>query len=302
MKKARKQHFIPRFYLENFTFDRNREKIYCYDKVQDKSYICNIKDIGQENDFYEISGVTNNEFEKSISIFEGSICSPAYNTLLVNRNFELSLKDKENLFLCLAFQHIRSNDDRYSINELSIKIRDELIRVYGNTAHVQDSINNLEKQKALHLATVFNENTDKDIQKKANLFLSRKWSVLTNAIQDRPFIISDNPLAFSNLNRDDNVAFMLEGSKIHFPLSSNLILYSDCNNSQTLTSNRATEVEVTEANTAQIKSSSRFIYQNNDNFDFVQKFLSRYPKFRKQYRAKYVVSIKNNILTTKLID
>lgn len=50
MKKVKKQHYIPRFYLENFTFDRDHQKSYCYDKVIDNSYICSINDISQEKE------------------------------------------------------------------------------------------------------------------------------------------------------------------------------------------------------------------------------------------------------------
>lgn len=65
MAEYTKQHYIPQFYLKHFTFG-DSAKIFCYDKLKDKSFLTTIRDTGQENLFYGIKGLINDEIEKSL--------------------------------------------------------------------------------------------------------------------------------------------------------------------------------------------------------------------------------------------
>ena len=94
---SKKHHYVPRFYLKNFCID-NIEKIYCYDKLKDKSFIVKIEDIAQENLFYGINGLTD-EIEKAISRVESKFFVPFYNEFILVKNFKkVSYNSKNGLF------------------------------------------------------------------------------------------------------------------------------------------------------------------------------------------------------------
>ena len=52
MTSPKKQHYVPKWYLRNFS--SNGKTIYSYDKVNGKSYPTNVNDIAQENCFYDL--------------------------------------------------------------------------------------------------------------------------------------------------------------------------------------------------------------------------------------------------------
>jgi len=51
MQMTKRQHYLPQFYLRNFTNDQG--KVWCYDRFKERIYACNPRDIACENYLYE---------------------------------------------------------------------------------------------------------------------------------------------------------------------------------------------------------------------------------------------------------
>lgn len=70
-ERKKKQHYVPIFYLKNFSIVKNGEYyIYCFEKASSKKFKVNIKEIACENYFYEISENVPQELEDAISAHE----------------------------------------------------------------------------------------------------------------------------------------------------------------------------------------------------------------------------------------
>ena len=71
MNKIKTQHYVPRFYLNNFKSSDN--KIFVYDKATDKVFNTAVENIACENYFYDSAKFENELQEVVQSIQSGSI-------------------------------------------------------------------------------------------------------------------------------------------------------------------------------------------------------------------------------------
>ncbi len=68
-KKVKKQHYVPRFYLNNFT--SSDDNIFVYDKVAGKVFNTGVKNIACERYFYDSVKFENEQYlEKHYSLLE----------------------------------------------------------------------------------------------------------------------------------------------------------------------------------------------------------------------------------------
>ena len=61
MLLPKKQHYIPQFYLKNFSINHNKSDAHLnvYDKIRRKYYESSVRDVSEENYFYTIK-IANN--------------------------------------------------------------------------------------------------------------------------------------------------------------------------------------------------------------------------------------------------
>lgn len=75
------QHFVPRFYLKNFTYDGK----YCYTKNKSgKINSQNIKEICKRRNIYEIKDKNNNILNKNYAENTLAVLDEYFNTFLTN--------------------------------------------------------------------------------------------------------------------------------------------------------------------------------------------------------------------------
>jgi len=95
MSKVKNQHFVPRFYLQNFTNDKG--KIFAFDLTTKKSFGTSIDNVASKKYFYDFESL--DEFagdqliEKSMSQFEGESATTINKYLRFLQ--EGSMKDQE---------------------------------------------------------------------------------------------------------------------------------------------------------------------------------------------------------------
>lgn len=79
LARSKKQHYVPKFYLKNFSHDKRT--LFCFDKMKCKFYRANITDIAHENLFYGISEIFDGIMEQSLSKKE-ALFKSAYSQLI----------------------------------------------------------------------------------------------------------------------------------------------------------------------------------------------------------------------------
>ena len=221
----KRQHYVPQFYLKNFSNNKkgNNYVIYCYDKIDNKIYPNNIKNIAQEEYFNETeemsieNGLDKHEHASSILINE-IIKTEEYPIL---SNFVV----KSYLSSYMLRQIIRTKNIRNQLEDYFQSMIDgeneipEELKKYD----IKDA---KEEAKFGHIALTFKEFYD-----KLDYFVMKKWILIKNKT-DINFWTSDNPVAI--YNKDGQRFLDKMDTHIFLPLTPKLCL---CLNEPTSYSN-----------------------------------------------------------------
>ena len=223
---AQNQHYVPRFILRNFLFDREKEQVAVYDKHDDRIFQTSIKNIMAEREFHDFS------FEEFIVSFESVISRiedavlPVYNKVVAERRLTNTPEEKALLAFLIAFQFVRTKSHR----DLAKGLEEDLAK---HLESMGQSIENIEGWKPS------TENDEKqghlrDIRKNVGEFakmIALKDFLLSKPSEGRSFYLGDTPVCLSN-QRDfgpyGNIGLMVPGIEIYLPLASDLMLCAWC--------------------------------------------------------------------------
>lgn len=287
-----KQHYVPQFYLKNFSSrktvkGKKHYSINCFDKELGTNYVAKIKNIAQEKFFYEETG---RSLEKEISEIE-SACSKVLKDLISSKNEKLLEVDKERsiISLFLALQFIRTKEVREMIKESVSEIKTFL---YEDREKLPESwINQLEQNnedygKLLHI------NHFKHILEYSEMFFSKKWCFIINSTESS-FWTSDNPLVKFNPLNFGYTGIQSKGIKLFFPLTSKIGLclldpeyYKSITQFQKIKSSNINhnilevekyhmklDIEVNFHNSLQAKQSTRHVFSKDGDFYRAEKWI-----------------------------
>ena len=221
MKKTKKQHYVPRCYLENFSIP-NTYKINVYDIKTKIGRINNINDVASENYFYDVkfSDVLAEDIINDLSNIGVSIealdneqyiehnmseaIEGTFSTILrdiiskvksatpwyINNCFFISDERKMELSICLAVQYIRTKSVREGIlasSDCMLQLLDDI----NANQELKDSMNiSQENLKLIHGQMMFDK---ENIFKLASSFYSLAWVLGINK-KSKHFFTSDNPI------------------------------------------------------------------------------------------------------------
>jgi hypothetical protein len=207
-KKVKKQHYVPRHYLKNFSIN---ERIFSYDIIQNKVISTNINDIATRRFFYDdqkLDLITGEQtYEKALSALE-SIFDKYLQEFIRNlNNGHTGLSDrvfKSTLSELIALQQIRTPTQEKKNGLLFDKLKNEIQNWDGkNSVH---NINFPEISFHDHFGTSL-----ENLQERAPLYFEKIWIVWQNGTNLK-FITSDNPV----VGFEDPVK---QGYEIYFPIS-----------------------------------------------------------------------------------
>lgn len=218
----RRQHFVPKFYLNEFG-----EEIFVYDKTNDKQFVSNSKNLAVKKDFYKIASDDQNLIEKMFSKFEDQQ-APAFRKLIEERNYYI-LEDEEKLKICefLALMHLRTEEKRLDFKRHSENFLDqyakiilppELKKIYSEQFKLTYSENAI---KALHTQILLDSLIPTSI-----IFYNMRFVMFENKTYF-PFLTSDNPLTKQNgfdKSGLGNLGLINEGIEFYLPLTPDLTL------------------------------------------------------------------------------
>ena len=284
MGKPIKQHYVPQFYLKNFSADK--KSINCFDKINIKAYSQSIRNVAQEKHFYELESLyLEDDFaslEKDVSYYINNIVRTKKYKALNN------LKQRSKLALFMAAQLIRTLERRQLV-ELQLKA---LKNHLTETGVMNDTLN-----------SYFDEFLQDDSIKESHLKLIQemlpflvehlffnKWVLLTNKA-NVDFLTSDNPIVMYNahypagLDREYNCTFFPISPKLciclldpinfkNFKTKSHYVGEEIRNNMLKAGVYKIkSEKEVDCINALQAKYSTRHIFSQSGDFDKIKKLI-----------------------------
>lgn len=114
MPKIKIQHYIPKFYLNNFCSIKNGSEytIFCFDKLREESFPSNTKRIGCQKYFYDTDEDINQSVEKTLGKLDTKFSSTYRKLLDIKSVKELHIEEKETMAYYIANQFIRTQEFR----------------------------------------------------------------------------------------------------------------------------------------------------------------------------------------------
>lgn len=273
MKITIKQHYVPQFYLRNFG-----NRLFGFDKKDDKIFPTTSKNIAFESDFYGPDIKGKESLEKIFSEMEKKWSIAIAELIRKESFFELKDESKFQITTFMAFQLIRTKQFRQDISGIANSLMDILLENKGiKKGSVKLSQEGEIKHHLLRL---------KDYSAFAKILSLMRFCVAINKTH-LPFWTSDNPI---NLQNDipeqppfGNKGLACRGIEIHLPITPRLVLtamdptmYHIIPESFAITENRLIHRE----NYHQYLNSTRFMFSNTKKFNQREKMLSTTPEVR----------------------
>jgi hypothetical protein len=123
MSEAKKQHYVPKFYLKAFAETKNGEYFtHCFDKSAHNQYKVNIKDIGCENYFYGASKPLSQKLEKLLAEFDSKF-TRVYDKLSTYSLGALRWKEKEVFAQFITIQELRTREMREYLRQTAMSLK-----------------------------------------------------------------------------------------------------------------------------------------------------------------------------------
>lgn len=229
--KKKRQHYVPKFYLRNFSFKKpnSRNKahyVHFFDKPSESHGFDNIKNLAQEKYFYDIND--NQTIENRLSKLEYD-ASKIIKSIIDDESVELLEIEKTKAILAvfLIIQDIRTKKMREAPKNFATKVKSKILKEYGGMGEklAKDFEKAIKKEhnKNFHLTWFFNKPA---LNSFSNMLFYKKWILIVNN-NEIPFWTSDTPVVRFNpfdLSPYGNLGFMSAGIQLYFPLSPKLCL------------------------------------------------------------------------------
>ena len=247
-EKTKKEHFVPRCYLERWKSDKGQ--VWVYDKKLKKSRLNNVYDVACERYFYDIDykelsaqkikllkelGIEVSQDEQFLEHFFSRYVEGVFSDLLSKildvditpwyekECFFLSERDKLDLSIFASFQYIRTVETRRMLKDMSncleqvlreMKVSDEVIDKYT----MKDG-----DERNIHGNMILDIDHIRDM---ALCFYNLTWILGINRTSV-DFYTSDNPIGTIPHVKNDFISMSgirSEGVEVFFPLSPKHIL------------------------------------------------------------------------------
>ena len=276
--KPIRQHYIPKFYLKNFSFLKNGNNfVHVYDLNEKKQYISSVDNIALEKKYYDIQNSNSNKeisIEKILQVFESS-AAKSINKIIKYKSLKtLSEEDRLNIAFFSSLLMTRIPRKRKMMEEVVEKMKS---LAYGEnnekkeraSQKLRDQIDNLdnEKLKEISIKTTLNS-----VIKLSPYFLNIHWT-LSIAGNNDFFHTSDNPITLYNLINHSpygSLGLAKLGINIYLPISSKITLWmyrpEDYGMIGLFDYLPALPENVIHINSELVMQATRFLYAETDSF------------------------------------
>jgi len=301
MSEAKKQHYVPQFYLRNFLNHQNG--IWAFDKVTKKSFLTNTKAIANEPFFYEQNSDLDKEgyqsVEKALGVAEQTF-APELDKLLQGlkqpHHSVISMKTKEITSQYLTMQIFRTKEYRKEMSDVFDAMRSSfLAKEWFNDGQIKQLgfSDNQENARVLSIGHLANDH--KLNVTMVNLLQSHIWIIFKNQTNEAIYT-SDNPVVrkawVNRLGRSDS-GWGSKGIEINFPLSSEYILtlyershFKAMEQFENSIIGIDDPQNIIYLNALQVSNSYRQIFCINDHFDLANEMVTTHPELRSVNRRR----------------
>lgn len=201
MSKVKNQHYVPRFYLENFS--GYGKKISVFDKVKRSSFGSNIANIACKNGFYDFNEMLladksdSQAVEKSLSDFESKV-APSLRKFIKHICEKKTIPEdlKFGIALFMTIQMLRTPLSRKSYVEAMEKGSQAVMNIMAKMKSSEiprDGIKMKMNEDYIpigHAETIFDMES---LERFTDVFLSHTW-IIGYSKTFKPFYTSDEPV------------------------------------------------------------------------------------------------------------
>lgn len=323
MNNKKKQHYVPKFYLRNFS---NNEKINVLDKRDVSRHGASINDVAQEKYFYAVPTEDGSTVEtltaienylEGIDDKSGKAISNLLRNLEASRiisldglpKYVLSEDEKVDLAIFMIFQNLRTREFREQLAQmdyqLSRSILDLVIQSEGEAEQVGQYDVDLTPEREAHNQIEMLTNREFLAQLLAHA-LNKHW-MIGYSVSTKPLITSDHPVTMRGHNphplQKGVAAWGAPFTEITVPLSPKVALLLMCELffddspggrvSRAITENKVIPIDdenIRYCNHLQVLRSHQYLYSINDEFYEVEELLRKDPESGNPYRRRAEVS------------
>lgn len=252
--RKQKQHYVPQFYLRNFSPEENKQHVFCYDKINNNSFTSSIRDICREINFYDST-------EKSVEYaFMGA---EGYWSRIFGKVIDaedLFVLDEEEFFLLLVFLVFtkqRTKKRRDIVSSARIRWLEYINKQFTDWKIVPSSDDWKRRDHLLSMLQLWDEESKR--------LFKNNWELIINKTAI-PFLTSDDPLLEQHVTTDTR--FKEPYVKNYFPITPKMLMHSEPLSSQYFRPNK-TEVSdintVTNLNRLTFNNAYRFVISNSED-------------------------------------
>lgn len=282
MKTARFEHYVPRVYLKSFVAaGRGKDSIYCFDKVEGKSYLRNIMAVAGAKDFYKLPSVDVNRIEDYLGRIESDF-APARDRLLRSADLKtLTESERRAIAYFAATQFVRTLEIQGLVRDLAKEVKTSLSGAKMSKA-LTDQIEGAQSDQAIrevHFSIIG------EIPAMAGNILEKKWIMICNETE-MPFWTSDHPVNLRNEIKPpglSRIGIGVPGIQIYLPLSPALsLLFCDFAYYMYEPDKlAATDVNnVIFQNDWQLRWATRYVFSNVDDFSLARRIIEDVPEIK----------------------
>ncbi|SHN26096.1 DUF4238 domain-containing protein [Mucilaginibacter sp. OK098] len=294
MSEPKHHHYVPRFYLKRFV---NLDgKLWIYDKSTNKQFSTTPEHIAGENQFYwnqelQEQGHDPLSLEKQFAELEADaagITNDWFRQFSRGKQLIIPKINREIMSLYIATQLLRTAEARQRIVEFSQIVN-------PNYDAGQDA-------RQLHISLMWDEDLVNSMRKR---IYSCIWMFGLNN-SGTTFLTSDHPVLIKNFENTQWLSGPVvheKGMYIVFPMTPQLIMYAKDPKywkGAKIFKDAITPVEfddhmVKHENSGQIGMSNRFVFSNENNFEFAKEFLADNEEFKNPKRSRFVNKPGDNV-------
>lgn len=289
-----RQHYVPQFYLKNFSISNREDFIYAY-KRNKKIFPTNVKNVAAEKDFYtyknEITGQKINVIDDALTLLEGKV-APLIKKLTITNYLKLTNGEKILLSCFISFLHLRNLSSKERLKNIYLEITKQVITkttqnreffkkhikkagiIIGGEKEIEEFRKFLlEKKDELYFSddSYFIVKSLALAQDIAPVISFKEWNILESD-SSRVFVTSDNPVSLirpRDLPKFNGVGFI--NGLITIPLSPKRCLFlKNEKSSKNITRVNRKYVDFINRHTAFY--SHRYIYSNIKSRDIQNMF------------------------------
>ncbi|MCJ7431440.1 DUF4238 domain-containing protein [Candidatus Bathyarchaeota archaeon] len=291
MVRGKSEHYVPQFYLKNFTIGGKGKTLHCFDKATLKEFISTPKNVACGKHFYDAEP-SEQSVENFLSKIEADF-SVAYNKLIIERDLrELKLDEVKNIATFIVLQELRTREWRETLRDL-VKQLNERLSKYKMSDKLKEELEDVTREeypKEMQLGMM-----SRYLGEFVEMMLGTKWILIENGTQmlfwtsDQP-VTRYNPVDKSPLG---NLGILCEGIQIFYPLTPLLALcFCDPFHYHRYPDKMTTKNvdNVIFQNSMQVLWSTRLIFSQDKDFSLVRRMLKEQPTFADVNRKRMSVS------------